>query len=119
MELSPFDRIYIASFSSIEKQAIYQTLCAFVKLDGRVDNREMQILEEVKIATQITSSDIVRSRTLTLDAILNILRGMPELKKSYFMKFAALVCLADGPATAEEIAFFEQLRQNIDAPSYE
>ena len=116
MRLSIIDRQIISSFTSAEKQAIYQVLCAAVKIDGKVDDREMQVLSEIVDTLQITEGEIINSR-IHQDSSFSVLQNMPDIKKPYVMKFVALICLADGQADPKEVAFVSWLAQEIKAPS--
>ncbi len=116
MHLSIIDRQIIASFTSAEKQAIYQVLCAAVKIDGKVDDREMQVLSEIIDILQITEDEIISSR-IHQDSSFSVLQNMPDIKKPYVLKFAALICLADGHTDPKEVAFVSWLAQEIKAPA--
>lgn len=105
-----------ASYTSLEKQAIYQTLCGAMRMDEKIDESEIQVLNQVKSAIQITEMEIVASRTRSVEEQIGILRQMDSVKKNYFMKFLATICLADNHADPREIAFVDWISQEIGAP---
>lgn len=119
MDLSYFDKMALSTFSSLEKQSLYQLLCGAMMVDGRRDSREIAIINEVNQVMQITVADVEASRKLTEPTMVNCLRNMDTLKKAYVGKFIAQVILADGVVTQQEEQFFYYMHQRLDLPDME
>lgn len=116
MELGYFDQMALSTFTSLEKQSLYQLLCGTMMIDGRRDSREIAIINEVNQVMQITVADVEASRKLSEATMTNCLRQMDTLKKAYVGKFMAQVILADGIVTQQEEQFFYYMRQRLDLP---
>lgn len=116
MELGYFDKMALSTFTSLEKQSLYQLLCGAMMIDGRRDSREIAIINEVNQVMQITVADVEASRQLSEPTMTNCLRNMDTLKKAYVGKFMAQVILADGVITEREKQFFYYMRQKLNLP---
>ena len=106
MDLTYFDRMALANFTPLEKQSLYQLLCAAMIVDGQRDSRELALIAEVNKIIGITTTDIEASRRLSEPEMTSCLRNMNSLKKAYVGKFVAQVVLADGVITQREEQFF-------------
>ena len=71
-------------------------------MDGRVDKTETSLLSEIKRILNITDDIIIKSRLLSLDEIINILKAMSDVKKIVLLKYMAKMALVDGQITREE-----------------
>lgn len=116
MDLNYFDKMALSAFTSLEKQSLYQLLCATMNVDGNRDHRELMMINEVIQVMQITSHDVEMSRKLSEQTMANCLRNMDTLKKAYVGKFIAQVILADGVITKLEEKFFYYMRQKLGLP---
>ena len=116
MNLSYFDEMALSTFSSLEKQSLYQLLCGAMIVDGVRDPREIAVINEVKQVMRITPYDVETSRKLSEPVMNNCLRSMDTLKKAYVGKFMAQVILADGVVTQKEELFFNYITQKLDLP---
>ena len=116
MDLNYFDRMALSSFTSLEKQSVYQLLCGAMMIDGNRDSREIAIINEVNQIMGITVADVEASRRLSEPTMTNCLRNMDTLKKAYVGKFMAQIILADGVITQKEEQFFYYMRQRLDLP---
>lgn len=47
MNFNYFDRVALSTFTSLEKQSLYQLLCGAMMIDGNRDSREIAIINEV------------------------------------------------------------------------
>ena len=116
MEISFAEMAVIKSFSHTEKQAFYQTICGVIRMDGRVDKTETSLLSEFKRILNITDDIIIKSRLLSLDEIINILKAMSDVKKIVLLKYMAKMALVDGQITREEDYGVLHIAKLIDAP---
>lgn len=116
MELNYFDRVALSTFTSLEKQSLYQLLCGAMMIDGNRDSREIAIINEVNKIMGITVADVEASRKLSEPAMTSCLRNMDTMKKAYVGKFMAQVILADGVITQREEQFFYYMKQKLGLP---
>lgn len=116
MDLNYFDKIALSTFTSLEKQSLYQLLCGVMIIDGLRDSREIAIINEVNQVMQITVADIEASRKLSEATMVYCLRNMDTLKKAYIGKFMAQVILADGMVTQMEEKFFYYMKNRLNLP---
>lgn len=116
MELNYFDRVALSTFTSLEKQSLYQLLCGAMMIDGNRDSREIAIINEVNQIMGITVADVEASRKLSEPAMTSCLRNMDTMKKAYVGKFMAQVILADGVITQREEQFFYYMKQKLGLP---
>lgn len=116
MDLNYFDRMALATFTPLEKQSLYQLLCATMIVDGQRDSRELALIDEINRIIGITNADIEASRRLSEPEMTNCLRNMETLKKAYVGKFVAQVVLADGVITQREEQFFYYMKKKLDLP---
>ena len=113
MDLTYFDRMALANFTPLEKQSLYQLLCAAMIVDGQRDSRELALIAEVNKIIGITTTDIEASRRLSEPEMTSCLRNMNSLKKAYVGKFVAQVVLADGVITQREEQFFYYMKNKL------
>lgn len=116
MDLTYFDRMALANFTPLEKQSLYQLLCAAMIVDGQRDSRELALIAEVNKIIGITATDIEASRRLSEPEMTSCLRNMNSLKKAYVGKFVAQVVLADGVITQREEQFFYYMKNKLGLP---
>lgn len=116
MELNYFDRVAYSNFTSLEKQSLYQLLCAAMIVDGKRDSRELALINEINRIIGITIADIEESRCLSESVMTNCLRNMDIVKKAYVGKFIAQVVLADGVIDKIEEQFFYYMKQKLGLP---
>ncbi len=116
MDLNYFDRVALSTFTSLEKQSLYQLLCAAMIIDGERDPRELALIGEVNRIIGITTADMEASRRLSEPVMTNCLRNMDTIKKAYVGKFVAQVVLADGKITPIEEQFFYYMKQRLGLP---
>jgi uncharacterized tellurite resistance protein B-like protein len=116
MDLTYFDRMALANFTPLEKQSLYQLLCAAMIVDGQRDSRELALIAEVNKIIGITTTDIEASRRLSEPEMTSCLRNMNSLKKAYVGKFVAQVVLADGVITQREEQFFYYMKNKLGLP---
>ena len=116
MELNYFDRVALSTFTSLEKQSLYQLLNAAMIIDGNRDSREIAIINEVNKVLEITVTDVEASRKLSEQTMTSCLRSMDTIKKAYVGKFIAQVIIADGVITQREEQFFYYMKQKLGLP---
>ena len=112
-----YDKMALSQLTSLEKQSLYQLLCAAMIVDGQRDSREMAVINEVVQLTRMTSSDLEASRKLTEPVMASCLRNMEDFKKMYVGKFIAQVMLADGVVSDIEEKFFYYLHDKLGLPN--
>ena len=117
MNLSFYDKMALSTFSSLEKQSLYQVLCSIMIVDGNRDSREIAIINEVNQIMGITVADVEASRKLSESTMTNTLRNMDTIKKVYVAKFMAQIILADGTVTPKEELFFNYMHQKLGLPN--
>ncbi len=103
-------------YTSLERQSLYQILCAAMIIDGERDPRELALIGEVNRIIGITTADMEASRRLSEPTMTNCLRNMETLKKAFVGKFVAQVVLADGKITPREEQFFYIMKQKLGLP---
>lgn len=116
MNFNYFDRVALSTFTSLEKQSLYQLLCGAMMIDGNRDSREIAIINEVNQVIGITAADVEASRKLSEPTMTGCLRNMDTMKKAYVGKFMAQVILADGVITQREEQFFYFMKQRLGLP---
>lgn len=117
MELNYFDRVALSTFTSLEKQSLYQLLNAAMIIDGNRDSREIAIINEVNKVLEITVTDVEASRKLSEQTMTSCLRSMDTIKKAYVGKFIAQVIIADGVISQREEQFFYYMKQKLGLPN--
>jgi uncharacterized membrane protein YebE (DUF533 family) len=116
MDLSYFDRIAISQFSSLEKECIYQVVCAAMIVDGEKDPKELQLLNDIVNVIGLTPSERAASRSLDEPTMTRTIRNMDEFKRAYVGKFIAQMLLADEKITQKEQLFFDYLVNRLNLP---
>ena len=107
----------LSTFTSIEKQSLYQLLCGAMIIDGNRDAREIAVINEVKQIMGISVADVEASRKLSQPTMTSTLRSMDTLKKAYVGKFMAQVILADEVVSQKEEQFFYYMHELLDLPN--
>ena len=103
-------------YTSLERQSLYQILCAAMIIDGERDPRELALISKFNRILGITAADIENSRRLTEPEMTSCLRNMDTIKKAYVGKFIAQVIIADGVITQREEQFFYYMKQKLGLP---
>ena len=116
MELSIFDKMALSQFSSLEKECIYQVVCAAMIVDGEKDPRELQLLDDIVHIIGLNQSEIVASRSLDEATMSRIIRNMEEFKRMYVGKFIAQMLFVDEKVTQREQMFFDYLVNRLNLP---
>lgn len=116
MNLSVLDKMILSQYSSIEKESIYQVVCAAMNVDGDRDPRECKLIEEIVDTIGLTGAEREESRRLDQPTMARAIRSMNELKRAYVAKFIAQVILADGKVTAIEEKFFFYICNELNLP---
>lgn len=117
MELSPMDKMIIPGlFSALEKQAMYQVMCAVRQIGSHHMDEKERHIHEVMSIVGITSADQQLSRRLTRSQMTEALKRMDDVKKLYFAKFASITALIGGN-TQKETMFLNWLYSEVKVPS--
>lgn len=106
----------LASYSSEERQALYQIVCGMMIVDDNIDPREKRIIEEIVSITGLSESERIASRSIPVESQIRTLKGMDIVKKCYVAKFIAQVAIADGMITKEEHEFFSYCTDMLGLP---
>ena len=116
MNTNHFDQNQDSPYTSLERQSLYQILCATMIIDGEQDPRELALISKINRILGITTADIEASRRLSEPEMTQCLRNMDFAKKAYLGKFIAQVILADGKITPIEERFFYAAKQKLSLP---
>lgn len=116
MNLSALDRMILSQYSSIEKESIYQVICAAMIVDGDRDPRERRLIEEIVDTIGLTDAEREASRRLDQPTMSRVIRNMNDLQRAYVAKFIAQVILADGKVTEREEKFFFYICNELNLP---
>lgn len=116
MNTNHFDQNQNSPYTSLERQSLYQILCATMIIDGERDPRELALINKLNRLLGITTADIEASRRLSEPEMTRCLRNMDFAKKAYLGKFIAQVILADGKITPIEERFFYAMKQRLGLP---
>ena len=116
MNLSALDRMILSQYSSIEKESIYQVICAAMIIDGDRDPRERRLIEEIVDTIGLTDAEREASRYLDQPTMSRVIRNMNDLQRAYVAKFIAQVILADEKVTEREEKFFYYICSELNLP---
>lgn len=116
MNSNYYDQNPSSPYTSLERQSLYQLLCAAMIIDGERDPRELALISKFNRILGITAADIEASRRLAEPEMTRCLRNMDITKKAYLGKFVAQVILADGKITPMEEQFFYYMKQKLGLP---
>lgn len=116
MQISPADKQVLSLFSSLEKQSLYQVVCAATPTDGTRNAYEKAAIKEIVEVIELTAAEMQASRHLTNDVMTNALRSMSPMKKMYVGKFMAMVMLADNVVSPQDEAFFNYMVRTLELP---
>lgn len=108
-------------FSSEEKQAIYQILCAMAIIDKShdcpmINYEEKVFIEHVVKIIEMTENDRVSSRTIKSSRHFEILKSMNMTKKSFLAINLAQLAIVDGNVSTLEIDFFQYCLNLLNLP---
>lgn len=117
MELSTMDKLIIPGlFSPMEKQAMYQVMCAVRQIGAHHMADKERHIHEVMSIVGITPADQQQSRSLTQMQMTEVLKRMDDAKKLYFAKFTSITAIVGGP-TQKEVMFLNWLYAELNVPS--
>lgn len=102
-------------FSSLEKQSLYQVMCAVAQIGGHHMTQKENHIYEVMSIVGITSDDQEMSRSLSEPQMTSILKQMDDVKKLYFAKFVSITGLLGG-LSEKETMFINWLYSQINVP---
>ncbi|MCR4853323.1 MAG: TerB family tellurite resistance protein [Prevotella sp.] len=116
MDLSIYDKMALSQFSSLEKESLYQVVCAAMMVDGVKDPREVKLVEEIVNIIGLSPSERAASRQLDEPTMSRTIRNMSELKRAYVAKFIAQMILVDGKIAPIEEKFFYYICDSLNLP---
>lgn len=116
MQISPADEQVLSLFSSLEKQSLYQVVCAATLTDGTRNAYEKAAIKEIVEVIKLTDTEMQASRRLTNNIMIDTLRNMSQMKKMYVGKFMAMVMLADNAVSPQDEAFFNYMARTLELP---
>lgn len=116
MYLSAIDKMVLSQYSSIEKESIYQVVCAAMIIDGERDPRELRLVEEIADIIGLTPQERNASRQLDEPTMTRTIQNMSDIQRAYVAKFIAQMILADGKVTDREELFFNILVNKFNLP---
>lgn len=108
MNFSPIDQMLLPNiFSVIEKQSIYQALCAIRAVGQHDAELKESVINDVLRIIRFTENDRILSRNLSQQQMTDALKVMNDPKKLYLARFISNVALAGGSTPKEEkMAYF-------------
>ena len=106
----------LSQYTSLEKECIYQVVCAAMIADGERDPRELRLVEEIVDVIGLTPQEREASRKLDEPSITRVIRSMDDLKRIYVGKFMAQMVLADGVVTEREEMFIRYAFARLNIP---
>lgn len=108
MNLSIIEKNIIPTlYISIEKQSIYQVLCAVRNIGKHDMESKEDVINEVMNIMGFTEQERIASRKLTQQQMTQALQKMSDEKKIYFAKFISNVALVGGVTTNESKFVFQ------------
>lgn len=116
MQISPADEQVLSLFSSLEKQSLYQVVCAATPTDGTRNAYEKAAIKEIVEVIKLTDTEMKASRRLTNNIMIDTLRNMSQMKKMYVGKFMAMVMSADNAVSPQDEAFFNYMARTLELP---
>ncbi len=116
MKFTALDKLVLSNFSSIEKECIYQVVCAAMVVDGERDPEEYELIKEIIDIIGLTREEREESRQLDEPTLTKTILDMNDLQRAYVAKFIAHMLYADGKVTNHEEAFFNILLDKLNLP---
>ena len=116
MDLSVIEKMILSEYSAIERECVYQVVCAAMIVDGERDPRELKLVEEIVGAIGLSEYEREASRHIERSKIVQVIRNMYDLKRAYVAKLIAEVILADGKITEREEMFFYSICSELNLP---
>ena len=116
MHLSAIDRMVLSQYSPIEKESIYQVVCAAMVIDGERDPRELRLVEEIVGIIGLTPLEREDSRRLDEPTMTRTIQNMSVIKRAYVAKLIAQMILADGKVAEREELLFNFFISKFNLP---
>lgn len=105
MEIPPYMMGVFRSFTSSERQSAYQLLCGAMMCNGRQNAAQIQAINEICTAMNVSDFDRERSRSLSQSVMENTLRSLSDEKKFIIARGISTIALADGNVSQQENAY--------------
>lgn len=102
MIFQEFEKQYLQQYTVQERRA----MCIFFMEAAHADNiihpKEVDAINEIFGIIGITKADVNASQSISMNAALDLLSRMSEIKRIYFGKCLANIIIADGNISPEE-----------------
>ena len=116
LNFTALDKLVLSDYSSIEKECIYQVVCAAMVVDGERDPQEYELVKEIIDIIGLTEKEREESRQLDEPTLTQTILNMNDLQRAYVAKFIAHMIFADGKVTEHEQVFFDILLDKFNLP---
>lgn len=116
MNFVALDKLVLSHFSSLEKECIYQVVCAAMVVDDEKAPSEYELVKEIVDIIGLTEEERQASRQLDEPTITQTILNMNDLQRAYVAKFIAHMIFADGKVAAQEQLFFDILLDKFNLP---
>jgi uncharacterized tellurite resistance protein B-like protein len=105
------------AWSTEEKLCITKVLLDIMNADGRIDDGEIQYMEQIRLLVGISDLDLDTAHNTSVSYSMSILRSMSDSKKIALGIMMAEMVKADGNSDAREIFVFESVYSMIGIPN--
>ncbi len=114
MEIPPYMMGVFRSFTSSERQSAYQLLCGAMMCNGRQNAAQIQAINEICTAMNVSDYDKQCSRSLSQPVMENTLRSLSDEKKFIIARGISTIAMADGNVSPQENAFAEMWSKKLN-----
>ncbi len=99
-----------------EKLCITKVLLDIMNADGKIDDGEVQYMEQLRLLIGISERDLETAHNTTVSYSMSILRTMNDAKKISLGIMMAEMIKSDGNSDPREIFVFESVHDMIGIP---
>lgn len=120
MEIPAYMMGVFRSFTPLERQSAYQLMCGAMMCNGRQNAAQVQTINEICTAMNVSEYDRSASRSLSQSTMESALKGLSEEKKFIIARSISTIALADGDVSPQEnnFALFWAQKLNIDSDCF-
>ena len=116
MQISPADEQVLSLFSSLEKQSLYQVVCAATPTDGTRNAYEKAAIKEIVEVIKLTDTEMQASRRLTNNIMIDTLRNMSQMKKMGGL--TSILSMLPGMGLPKDLDIPEDATKGVEAIIY-
>ncbi len=103
-------------WTSQEKLCITKVLLDIMNADGKIEDGEIQYMEQLRLLIGISDHDLETAHHTTVSYSMSILRAMSDNKKIALGIMMAEMIKSDGNSDGREIFVFESVHNMIGIP---